>query len=87
MTAVGNLFASHLAPAAHILHVDRHGIQRDAGDVGVAIGVVVTARIRRVLFGRRSTPILASGARTLAVSSLVAWGGAIVAGRLMAYLK
>ena len=53
----------------------------------IAIGVVVTARIRRVLFGRRSTPILASGARTLAVSSLVAWGGAIVAGRLMAYLK
>ena len=53
----------------------------------IAIGVVVTARIRRMLFGRGSTPLLASGARTLAVSSLVAWGGAIVAGRLMAYLK
>jgi hypothetical protein len=53
----------------------------------IAIGVVVTARIRRVLFGRGSTPMLASGARTLAVGSLVVWGGAIVAGRLMAYLK
>ena len=53
----------------------------------IAIGVVVTARIRRVLFGTASTAILASGARTLAVSSLVVWGGAIVAGRLMAYLK
>jgi hypothetical protein len=52
----------------------------------IAIGVVVTARIRRVLFGSGSPP-LASAARTLAVSSLVLWGGAIVAGRLMAYLK
>jgi len=52
----------------------------------IAIGVVVTARIRRVLFGSGSTP-LASAARTLAISSLVVWGGAIVAGRLMAYLK
>jgi hypothetical protein len=54
----------------------------------IAIGVVVTARIRRALFGSGgSTPMLASGARTLAMSSLVVWGGAIVAGRLMAYLK
>ena len=53
----------------------------------IAIGVVVTARIRRLLFGASSTQTLASGARTLAVSSLVVWGGAIVAGRLMAYLK
>jgi hypothetical protein len=54
----------------------------------IAIGVVVTARIRRLLFGSGSSPMrAASGARTLAVSSLVVWGGAIVAGRLMAYLK
>lgn len=53
----------------------------------IAIGVVVTTRIRRVLFGAGATPILASVARNLAVGSLVAWGGAIVAGRLMAYLK
>lgn len=54
----------------------------------IAIGVVVTARIRRLLFGSGSRPTLsASRARPLAVSSLVVWGGAIVAGRLMAYLK
>jgi hypothetical protein len=54
----------------------------------IAIGVVVTARIRRVLFGSGSTPMLTvSTIRRLAVSSLVVWGGAIVAGRLMAYLK
>jgi hypothetical protein len=54
----------------------------------IAIGVVVTARIRRMLFGNRSTPaVAAAGARTLAISSLAVWGGAIVAGRLMAYLK
>jgi hypothetical protein len=54
----------------------------------IAIGVVVTARMRRLLFGGGSTPTRdASRARSLAVSSLVVWGGAIVAGRLMAYLK
>jgi hypothetical protein len=54
----------------------------------IAIGVVVTARIRRRLFGGGSPPILAAATgRTLAVTSLVVWGGAIVAGRLMAYLK
>jgi hypothetical protein len=54
----------------------------------IAIGVVVTARIRRLLFGSGSTPARdPSRARPLAISSLVMWGGAIVAGRLMAYLK
>ena len=54
----------------------------------IAIGVVVTARIRRRLFGGGSPPMrAASSGRTLALTSLVVWGGAIVAGRLMAYLK
>jgi hypothetical protein len=54
----------------------------------IAIGVVVTARIRRLLLGGGSTPMVAAaGARTLAISSLAVWGGAIVTGRLMAYLK
>jgi hypothetical protein len=54
----------------------------------IAIGVTVTVRLRRIVFGRGSTPTLAaSSARTLAFSSLAVWGGAIVAGRLMAYLK
>ena len=54
----------------------------------IAIGVAVTARIRRVLFSSGSMPMLAaSTVRRLAVSSLFVWGGAIVAGRLMAYLK
>jgi hypothetical protein len=54
----------------------------------IAIGVIVTARIRRLLFGSGSTSTVAAvRLRTLAMSSLAAWGGAIVAGRLMAYLK
>jgi len=54
----------------------------------VAIGVVITARLRRRLFGGSSPPTqAASSGRTLALTSLVVWGGAIVAGRLMAYLK
>jgi hypothetical protein len=54
----------------------------------IAVGVVVTARIRRLLFGSGSTPTAAAaGARALAISSLAVWGGAIVTGRLMAYLK
>jgi len=54
----------------------------------IAIGVVVTARIRSRLFGGGSPPRrAASTGRTLALTSLVVWGGAIVAGRLMAYLK
>lgn len=54
----------------------------------IAVGVVVTARIRRLVF-RDGTPVrlAPSGARALAMTSLVLWGGAIVAGRLMAYLK
>ena len=54
----------------------------------IAIGVVITARIRRRLFGGGAPPMpAASSGRTLAFTSLVVWGGAIVAGRLMAYLK
>jgi uncharacterized protein DUF6644 len=55
----------------------------------IAIGVAVTVRIRRRLFGGGgATSILAaSGVRILAIGSLFVWGGAIVAGRLMAYLK
>src|SRR5215470_9412377 len=52
----------------------------------IAIGVVVTARIRSRLFGGGAPPRrAASTGRTLAFTSLVVWGGAIVAGRLMAY--
>ena len=54
----------------------------------VALGVIVTARIRRVLFGRGGTAVAPTpNPRALAMSSLVIWAGAIVAGRLMAYLK
>src|SRR4051812_14540570 len=53
----------------------------------IAVGVVVTARIRRVVF-RGSGPVASlvpPAARTLATTSLIVWAGAIVAGRLMAY--
>jgi len=50
----------------------------------VAIGVVVTSRISNVAFASAVPPLRA---RSLAKVSLVVWAGAIVAGRLMAYLK
>ena len=53
----------------------------------IALGVVVTARIRRRVFGDGTVRLVPSHARALAMTSLVLWGGAIVAGRLMAYLK
>src|SRR5262245_61813923 len=54
----------------------------------IIIGVAVTARIRRLAFGDWTPPpLMPSAVRRLAMSSLVLWGGAIVAGRLMAYLK
>jgi hypothetical protein len=53
----------------------------------VAIGVVVTARIRRLAFGPTPAAAPPLRARTLAKLSLAVWAGTIVAGRLMAYLK
>jgi hypothetical protein len=50
----------------------------------VMIGVVVTARLRRATVDAAVPPLRA---RTLAQVSLFVWAGAIVAGRLMAYLK
>jgi hypothetical protein len=50
----------------------------------VFAGVVVTARLRNVAFDADVPPVRA---RTLAKVSLFVWAGAIVAGRLMAYLK
>lgn len=54
----------------------------------IVAGVIVTARIRRLVFGGGSpAPLLPSTVRPLAMTSLALWAGAIVAGRLMAYLK
>ena len=54
----------------------------------VITGVVVTARIRRLVVGDAATAgSVPSRSRTLAMASLALWAGAIVAGRLMAYLK
>ena len=50
----------------------------------VAAGVVVTSQLRNVAF---DAAIPAARVRTLAKVSLCVWAGAIVAGRLMAYLK
>jgi hypothetical protein len=53
----------------------------------IAVGVITTIRIRRVVFrSDESLDRLPPGAPTLAAASLVLWAGAIVAGRLMAYL-
>ena len=50
----------------------------------VFAGVMVTSRLRHVAYNADVAPVRA---RTLAKLSLVVWAGAIVAGRLMAYLK
>ena len=53
----------------------------------VAIALVVTVRIRRIVKGAGEQGAVPARARVLAVVSLVTWTGAIVAGRLMAYIK
>jgi hypothetical protein len=51
----------------------------------VAAGVVAITKIRRQVFDRPAGPP-PSGARVLAWASLACWFGAIVAGRLIAYV-
>jgi hypothetical protein len=54
----------------------------------IALGVIVTMRLRRLVFsGATPAMTVPPRARRLAASSLAFWTGAIVAGRLMAYLK
>jgi len=52
----------------------------------IVIALVITARIRRHVLASDHVAQPASRARLLASASLVLWAGAIVAGRLMAYL-
>jgi hypothetical protein len=53
----------------------------------IAIGLIVTVRLRRLVFGGGApAAAVPPRARGLAISSLAFWAGAIVAGRLMAYL-
>jgi hypothetical protein len=51
----------------------------------VALAVINMVAIRRRVFGRPSPDEIAGFARALAITSLIFWGGAITAGRLMAY--
>jgi hypothetical protein len=51
----------------------------------VALAVINMVVIRRRVFGRSSLDDIAGFARALAITSLIFWGGAITAGRLMAY--
>ena len=54
----------------------------------IILGVTVTARIRRLVFGDGSPgALIPPAARPLAMISIALWAGAIVTGRLMAYLK
>ena len=53
----------------------------------VAMALVVTMRIRRIVNGASAQGAVPARGRVLAVVSLVTWTGAIVAGRLMAYIK
>jgi hypothetical protein len=53
----------------------------------VAVGLLTAARIRRMNFQGGAEPVvISSGAKRLAVISLVAWSAAITAGRLLAYV-
>ena len=53
----------------------------------VAMALVVTVPIARIVKGAGEHDAVPARGRVLAVMSLVAWTGAIVAGRLMAYIK
>ena len=54
----------------------------------IAIALVTYAKLRALAFRDDAMPgiPMPSGARTLAITSLIVWGGATVAGRLMAYI-
>jgi hypothetical protein len=51
------------------------------------VALVVTVRIMRIVRGAAEQGDVPVRGRMLAVVSLVTWTGAIVAGRLMAYIK
>lgn len=54
----------------------------------IALALIVTSRLRRVVFSGGVAPDVAPpAARSLAKASLVLWFAAITAGRLMAYVK
>jgi hypothetical protein len=53
----------------------------------IAVALVATTRIARIIRGSTVESSVPVGARRLAVVSLVAWTGTIIAGRLMAYIK
>ena len=53
----------------------------------VAVALVVTVKIMRIVKGTQEQATVPARGRVLAVVSLVTWTGAIVAGRLMAYIK
>ena len=54
----------------------------------VAVGVGTVVLIERHVYGARADPVVVSStARRLAIASLVVWTAAIMAGRLLAYIK
>ena len=56
--------------------------------LAIALALIVTSRLRRVVFGGGVAPDVAPPtAKSLARASLVLWLAAITAGRLMAYVK
>src|SRR5262245_62599980 len=52
----------------------------------IAVALAITSAIRRRMLTPSGTDANATSSRPLAIASLVLWGAAIVAGRLMAYL-
>jgi len=53
----------------------------------VAVALVVTVKIMRIVKSTGEHSAVPTRGRVLAVVSLVTWTGAIIAGRLMAYIK
>lgn len=53
----------------------------------IALGVITIVLIKRDVYGKSPVPVTVSGtAKLLAIASLLVWGAAITAGRLLAYI-
>ena len=52
----------------------------------IAVGLVIQMRIQKKMVSEPSNDAVPAGARGLAILSLVCWFGAILAGRLLAYV-
>ena len=87
---VGFLINAATGIALFISEADEKGMKWIfwAKMASIAMALIVTSRLRRVVFGGSRVPeVVPPRAKRLAISSLALWFAAITAGRLMAYIK